>query len=149
MKNLLIVSLGLSNAYVTVIIPVLTHTSDANNPNEVIELSETESSWLGEIQYEIFIGKTILIKRDFNPQWRFYCIRFQISWKHRIWLDNGGYRPQKGNVHCKSTSYNCLFAALLFNNTNSSFYRNFIVRTWSGWVFMLCSYIFFLDAYSC
>lgn len=49
-KNFLLLDLGLSIAFPTIVIPALTGLNDQVNPNETIHMSAAQASWLGEHQ---------------------------------------------------------------------------------------------------
>lgn len=47
-KNFLLLDLGLSIAFPTIVIPALTGLNDQVNPNETIHMTAAQASWLGE-----------------------------------------------------------------------------------------------------
>lgn len=47
-RNLLYISLGLSDAFMTIVIPALTGISTELNPNETLRITAEQASWLGE-----------------------------------------------------------------------------------------------------
>lgn len=47
-KNFLLLDLGLSVAFPTIVIPALRGLSKATNPHETLELTDVQASWLGE-----------------------------------------------------------------------------------------------------
>lgn len=50
-KNFLLLDLGLSIAFPTIVIPALTGLNSEINPNETIQLTAVQASWLGSIGY--------------------------------------------------------------------------------------------------
>lgn len=50
-KNLLLLDLGLSMAFPTIIIPALMGLNPENNPNERMSLTPMEASWLGSVAF--------------------------------------------------------------------------------------------------
>lgn len=47
-KNLLIVDLGLTMAFPSIVIPALTGLNRSQNPNEFLHMTPVQASWLGE-----------------------------------------------------------------------------------------------------
>lgn len=50
-KNFLLLDLGLSVAFPTIVIPALTGLNSNVNPNEILQLTAVQASWLGSIAY--------------------------------------------------------------------------------------------------
>lgn len=50
-KNLLIVELGVTMAFPSIVIPALTGLNQNLNPNETLHMTPVQASWLGEYQY--------------------------------------------------------------------------------------------------
>lgn len=48
-KNFLLLDLGLSVAFPTIVIPALMGLNNENNPNEMVQLTAVQASWLGMI----------------------------------------------------------------------------------------------------
>lgn len=46
-KNFLLLDLGLSVAFTTIVIPALTGQDKVNNPDEFLHLTPVQASWLG------------------------------------------------------------------------------------------------------
>lgn len=52
-KNILILDLGLSLAFPTIVIPALTGIDKIHNPNEYLMLTPSQASWLGSMAYMV------------------------------------------------------------------------------------------------
>lgn len=50
-KNFLLLDLGLAVAFPTIVIPALMGLNNENNPNETVQLTAVQASWLGSIGY--------------------------------------------------------------------------------------------------
>lgn len=58
--TLLLLDIGVSVSYPTVVISALTGLNNESNPNELLHMNAAETSWMGEMDEFFFIKFTIL-----------------------------------------------------------------------------------------
>lgn len=85
-KNLLILDIGLSVAFPTIVIAALTGLNNSNNQNEFLSLTSVQSSWLGELHNKIHSHRTIsltIICRTNRQRWLYLratgCIGIRMA----------------------------------------------------------------------